>query len=50
MKLFHTPGACSLAPIIVAEWLDIKLDLRSFMAHMTEDPHVQKSLISESGG
>jgi glutathione S-transferase len=28
MKLFHTPGTCSLAPIIVAEWLDIKLDLR----------------------
>ena len=28
MKLFYTPGACSLAPIIVAEWLDIKLNLR----------------------
>jgi len=28
MKLFHTPGTRSLAPIIVAEWLDIKLDLR----------------------
>jgi len=28
MKLFYTPGTSSLAPIIVAEWLDIKLDLR----------------------
>lgn len=28
MKLFYTPGTCSLAPIIIAEWLDIKLDLR----------------------
>jgi len=26
--MFYTPGACSLAPIIVAEWLDIKLILR----------------------
>ena len=28
MNLFYTPGTCSLAPIIVAEWLDIKLKLR----------------------
>jgi len=27
MKLFYSPGACSLAPIIVSEWLGIKLDL-----------------------
>lgn len=28
MKLFYAPGACSLAPIIVSEWLDIKLTLQ----------------------
>ncbi len=27
MKLFYAPGACSLAPIILAEWLGIKLEL-----------------------
>lgn len=27
MKLYYSPGACSLAPIILAEWLDIPLDL-----------------------
>ena len=25
MKLFYSPGACSLAPIILAEWLEIPL-------------------------
>ena len=28
MKLFYSPGACSLAPMILAEWLFIKLDLK----------------------
>ena len=28
MKLFHSPGACSLAPIILAEWLDLPLELQ----------------------
>jgi len=28
MKLFYSPGACSLAPIIVSEWLGLKLDLQ----------------------
>lgn len=28
MKLFYSPGACSLAPMIVAEWLGIKLGLQ----------------------
>lgn len=28
MKLFYSPGACSLAPMILAEWLFIKLDLQ----------------------
>jgi len=28
MKLFYSRGACSLAPIIVSEWLDIKLTLQ----------------------
>lgn len=28
MRLFYSPGACSLAPIIVAEWLGIKLTLQ----------------------
>lgn len=28
MKLFYSPGACSLAPMIVAEWLDLKLTLQ----------------------
>lgn len=27
MKLYYSPGACSLAPIIVAEWTGMKLDL-----------------------
>jgi glutathione S-transferase len=27
MKLFYSPGACSLAPIILAEWLGIDLEL-----------------------
>jgi glutathione S-transferase len=27
MKLYYSPGACSLAPMILAEWLDIPLDL-----------------------
>ncbi len=27
MKLFYSPGACSLAPIILAEWLDLPLDI-----------------------
>lgn len=27
MKLFYAPGTCSLAPIILAEWLDLPLDL-----------------------
>ena len=30
--------------------LDPYPNLRSFMTHMKEDPHVQKSLIKESGG
>lgn len=28
MKLFYSRGTCSLAPMIVAEWLDIKLTLQ----------------------
>ena len=28
MKLFYSKGACSLAPMIIAEWLDIKLTLQ----------------------
>jgi glutathione S-transferase len=28
MKLYYSPGACSLAPLILAEWLFIKLDLQ----------------------
>ena len=28
MKLYYSPGACSLAPIILAEWLFIKLELK----------------------
>ena len=28
MKLFYSPGTCSLAPIIVSEWLGLKLDLQ----------------------
>lgn len=28
MKLYYSPGACSLAPMIVAEWLGIKLTLQ----------------------
>ena len=27
MKLFYSPGACSLAPIILAEWLDLPLEV-----------------------
>lgn len=27
MKLFYSPGACSLAPIILAEWLGIPLEV-----------------------
>lgn len=27
MKLFYSPGACSLAPIILAEWLGLPLEL-----------------------
>jgi len=28
MKLYYSPGACSLAPMIIAEWLFIKLNLQ----------------------
>ena len=28
MKLYYSPGACSLAPMILAEWLFIKIDLQ----------------------
>jgi len=28
MKLFYAPGTCSLAPIIISEWLGLKLDLQ----------------------
>lgn len=27
MKLYYAPGTCSLAPIILAEWLDLPLEL-----------------------
>lgn len=27
MKLFYAPGTCSLAPIILAQWMDLELDL-----------------------
>lgn len=27
MKLYYSPGACSLAPMILAEWLDLPLDI-----------------------
>ena len=27
MKLYFAPGTCSLAPIILAEWLDLPLEL-----------------------
>ena len=28
MKLYYSPGACSLAPMILAEWLFIKFDIQ----------------------
>jgi len=28
MKLYHAPGTCSLAPIILAEWLELPLTLQ----------------------
>ena len=37
MKLFYAPGACSLAPMIVAEWLDIKLTLQKVDLENVDD-------------
>lgn len=37
MKLFYSPGSCSLAPMIVAEWLDIKLTLQKIDLKNVDD-------------
>ncbi len=38
MKLYYSPGACSLAPLILAEWLFIKFDLQK-VDLQNPDPH-----------
>lgn len=37
MKLFYAPGACSLAPMILAEWLELPLALQR-VNHRDPDP------------
>jgi len=43
MKLYHAPGACSLAPIILAEWLDIPLDLERVDNHDPSPEYLEKN-------
>lgn len=37
MKLYYAPGSCSLAPMILAEWLELPLDIER-VNHREPDP------------
>jgi glutathione S-transferase len=37
MKLFYAPGTCALAPMILAEWLELPLDIEK-VNHRDPDP------------
>jgi glutathione S-transferase len=40
MKLYYTPGTCSLAPIILAEWLELPLEIER-VNHRDPSPEYQ---------
>ena len=50
MKLFYSPGSCSLAPMIIAEWLGIKLTLQKLDLNNGDykNQQVHNALIKES--
>jgi glutathione S-transferase len=43
MKLYYAPGACSLAPMILAEWLDLPLGLEKVNNKQPSSEYLRKN-------
>lgn len=43
MKLYYAPGTCSLAPMILAEWLEIPLDLEQVNQRDPSPEYLEKN-------